>query len=334
MRASQGNGPTARSQLFYYAAILAACNGGGGEGGGGGCGGGSDLVFTDENNYTFASGFETVPEEVQAQSNVTIDWSALTTDIRGREFDPTTVDQISLLNITAPREEVYRMIAENEISQDDAQDIYLYEPEVGQTSAELQDFTITDIPIDLQLFTENDAQTWILSLMDVPDGRTDILATAILQPKVGATDTRVDFTDGISELTDLVVDISGAAPLVAKADSGPYGLDWSAVTVDTFGHPFDELLGDELLIGHWSGDVASIESDFLRLDGSADALYRLDVFGTRSIAPPDKALEDAVDADGKNFPGFTAEGTWLVGIVCRECPTPVPLILGHVQVEE
>ena len=47
-----------------------------------GCGNG--LVFEQQNNYEFSGqlGLETVT--VQSQTDLTIDWSAVTTDIRGR----------------------------------------------------------------------------------------------------------------------------------------------------------------------------------------------------------------------------------------------------------
>jgi hypothetical protein len=330
MGANWGSGLWARSKssFVWSIAFTAACASGGG---GGGCGGGgaADLVFEDENNYAFSSDFETTQlEEIEAQADAVVDWSAMTTDIRGRPLDPSTVEQISLLNIKFPPEEVFRMIAENEIGQEDAQDIYLFVNSDDATTANLSDFEITDIPMELSLLIEDTQQTWLMSLMNVPDGRNDILATAVITPKAGSTDHEITFTDGISELTNLVVDISGAVPLTTSEGKAPYSMDWSGVTVDTFGHEFDSLLADELIIGHYSGDVASVEGNFLQLDTIADELYRLDVFGVTG-----ESLMEAEDASGNKFEGFTADGTWLVGIICSGCATPVPLILGHVIVE-
>lgn len=297
-----------------------------------GCGkkGGPDLVFEDTNNYSYAADFESTPIEIPVATDLTVDWSALTTDIRERPVDdPSSIDQLSLLNIKSPVEDVFTKIATNDLGQEDAQDIYLFVND-GQTSCSLSDFAVTGINIDLALLAENPDETWLLSLMNLPDGRTDILSTLVLLPTSTAAPSTLSFTDGVSNLTNLAVDLHSAPAIETREGIGPYTLDWSAVTVDTFGHTFDPLLADELIIGHYgTEDLAEIEGrEFLQLDSVADELYRLDVFGVTG-----EALDGAVDADGNAFAGFTADGTWLVGIVCTTCATPVPLILSVVTVD-
>ncbi|MEZ4237650.1 MAG: hypothetical protein R3F59_16185 [Myxococcota bacterium] len=305
-------------------AFLAACSGGKGNDG--------DLVFEDANNYDFSAVFAADAIEVQSQSDLTIDWSALTTDVRGRPVVPADIEKVSLLNVSAPLNDVIDMIANNDLGQDVTQDVYLYDND-GSTSCYLSDFSITSIPIDLSLLTEDANSTWVLSLLNQPGGefgsnvRTDILHTLFLVPQDAGTNTDVAFVDGISSL-DVTVDIAGAAAIPTTADADTYSLSWKDVTVDTFGHPFQPELADELIIGHFDGTVADVEADFLRLDETPE-LYRVDVLGSTKLDD----LSTALDSSGNAFGGFTADGTWLVGIICSKCATPVPLILAHVDVQ-
>jgi hypothetical protein len=41
-------------------------------------------------------------------------------------------------------------------------------------------------------------------------------------------------------------------------------------------------------------------------------------------------LAAATDAAGGAFPGFDAEGTWLVALWCDTCPLPAPPFLGRI----
>ncbi|MEZ4237930.1 MAG: hypothetical protein R3F59_17650 [Myxococcota bacterium] len=304
-------------------ALLAACHGKARD---------TELVFVDANNYEFSAVFATQIVEVQPQADLTVDWSAVTTDIRGRPLDPVQVEKLGLLSVSSTPDELVDRIANNDLGEDVTDDQYVYDNDTRSTCY-LSDFSITSIPIDLTLLTESPDTTWMLSLVDQPGGeygsnvRTDVLQTVFVLPTDGSTNTDVAFTDGISSL-DVTVDIAGATPLSTTAGEGAYSLDWKGVTVDTFGHPFQPDLADELIIGHFDGTVADVEGDFLRLDETPE-LYRLDVLGATKATD----LSAALDSSGNAFGGFTADGTWLVGIICSGCATPVPLILAHVDAQ-
>ncbi|MEQ1504017.1 MAG: hypothetical protein ABMB14_17375 [Myxococcota bacterium] len=284
------------------------------------------LVYGDDNTYSYAGVLDIAAVEVRAGAEVSVDWSGLTTDIRGRPLDPTTVEQASFLSLLGPLDEVLDLIAANEIGQDDSPLIYLHQNDGGST-ADLSTFEST-APIDLAVMTEDPNVTWLLSVMNVPDGRNDILSSVVLVPKVAATNQAAALTASTASLT-VDVHLDGA-PLTTAAGRGPYALDWSGATVDVFGHPFDPLIGDELVLAHFATeDPAEVEAAFLQLDTAADRLYRLDAFGVTAVDD----LAAATDGSGAAFDGFTADGTWLAGISCTTCTTPVPLLLTVVEVE-
>jgi hypothetical protein len=96
---------------------------------------------------------------------------------------------------------------------------------------------------------------------------------------------------------------------------------------DVFGQPFDNLVADTLVILNYPGTVEDVENDFLLVDYHADAQYTLDVYGAESAQ-----LEEAVTPEGDPFPGFTSEGTWLIGLINSKSLSPLPLVMTVVEV--
>ncbi|MEQ1565746.1 MAG: hypothetical protein ABMA64_08930 [Myxococcota bacterium] len=296
-------------------------------GGCNGCNGGSgeELLLADGNNYTFSNDITMQVTEIQAGEDARIDWSGLLTDVRGREV--TEIQQISMLKFSYPFDELVPLFATNEIdAQAEATESYLFDV---TTSAEAMasDFEITGVGfIPADLFVDDPTSTWTVSAVNYPGGRLDLLMSKAFQPTADSTNHEITLGDG-DTLIDYVVDLHSAPPLAAPAGVADLVLDWTDATTDVYGHPFDPVAGDELLIGHYAGDVTSVEEGFLQLDTNADQIYRLSVIGATSAV-----LADAADESGGAFAGFTTDGTWLVAISCSSCSTPVPLLLAVVEV--
>jgi hypothetical protein len=304
---------------------LSAC-GGGGDGGGGGCGGGNKLVYEDANNYTYTGALTLGEFPIKPQSDITIDWSGLTTDIRGRTLDPTSVEQPTIIGLDGTFDEVLPQAERNEIRQDDAPYIYFTEND-GETSAQLSSFEITGILFDLGYLVPDPETTWFLSLINLPQGRTDILSTVRLVPTEGSDITTVTFANDSSSL-DVAVDLHSAPPLQARAGKN-YTFDWTGATQDVFGHEFSDQLNDEIIIAkHDTTDIAEVEANFLQLDSKASELYRIGVFDQSAVD-----LIEAIDVNTSTpFGGFTTDGTWVIGVICSSCSAPVPAILSVVEV--
>jgi hypothetical protein len=290
-----------------------------------GCGGSNDLVLVDANNYAYHGEIDLRRVEVATQTDLDIRWDELTTDIRGRPLDPTTVQQVAILEVREPFEDAITLIEKDELRS--TQDARLYD-NPGGTSARISEFSAVSNAFEIALLIENPASTWLLSLLNVEDGLTDLLMSTVIVPTEGVSATEVAFTDDSASL-EVEVDLHTAEPVVARAGDGPFTLDWTGLENDVFGHAFDPIRGDQLMVARYaSTDVADIEAAFLDLDGQAEELYRADAYGVTGVD-----LSLAADADGRAFPGFTKDGTWLVAILCTTCTTPVPLVLSIVDVE-
>jgi hypothetical protein len=303
--------------------VLAGCPGGSGKGDA------EALVLEDANNFEFEGTFTIETFDVEPGVDFCADWSGMTTDIRGRPFDPLDVDQVALLQFDLTPPEVLEQIDTNQLRQDDAAYQYLWSQPGGASSACATEFEIIGNFFDPALLVEESDKTWVLSLIDLDTGKNDILTTAFVAPTDGSVNHDVVTSDATAVL-DYTVDIDGKDPIVATADAGAWTLDWSGVTNDVNGVPFDSLLGDELLIAHYEDytDVSEVESVFLRLDTEASETWILNVFGEL-----DADLSDAETADGDGFGGFTTDGVWLVAVSCTTCTSPVPQLLAWIDVK-
>ncbi len=288
--------------------LAAACSGGGG-----------DLELTDEHNYTFTGSLGVQEVEVQPETDLTFDWSGVTTDLRQRPFDG-SIDEFALVEPFDDIDTFLEKAVRNQFKQADLQYSYLAEPAESATSILASELGIIGNELDVALL--GDGTAWLASLNDYPEGRTDLLMSKVIRPTAGSTNTVVSFTDGCTELT-YDVDMH-SMPALTAADGATPILDWSGLTQDVHGNAFDPLLGDELLVARFdAGAVEEVEAQFLQLDSAAAELYRTSVYGET----------DADLSELQGFGGFTRDGVWMVGLVNTTALSPVPLALARVEVE-
>lgn len=288
-----------------------------------------DLTFTDAHNYAFFGDIEIGAVEVAAQADAALDWCALTTDIRGRAVaDPSGIDQLLLIELDMVQEEAEAKVERNALSAADAASAWLV-LNPGGCTARFGDFSILGNVFDpAAYFVEDPERSWLVSVVNTPDGRLDILTSTFVVPTAGSVNDRVVVTDASATLT-VDADLASADRLLAKEGATPM-IDWSAVTADVYGKSYDDLQGDRLLLGKVPvGSIEEAEALFLQLDVVAETLYFLDVYGQTSAD-----LTQATAADGAVFDGFSTDGIWLVGIECLTCTSPAPLLLGVVDVVE
>lgn len=285
-----------------------------------------DLVFTDATNYTYTGSLDVPLTTVNELTDATVDWSGLTEDIRGREVVPSEIDQLTLVAFVDTREEVLAAIASNSLAQSSVADFRLFTNADAGTTALLSEFAVLGNyfdPAEDLAFSES-KQAWAVLVQQERDERMDIESLTFLDLVAsGGSDTITIGNDSaaLDFQATLGEDLETRAGL-------SYTLDWSGLTVDGGGQPFDPLRADRLFLGHVSYETdAEIEAGFISLLEDADALYTMDVY-----AETYADLSLAVAEDGSSFPGFSEGGSWLVGVECTVCPSPAPVMLARVQV--
>lgn len=298
-----------------------------------GCGGegtvdGGVLTVTDANNYTYSADITIGSVTVAPQTDVAIDWSSLTVDLRGRDVVADDIREVTLIEFTTlSQAEVEAQIENNQLRSESGELPFQTSPSTGEDSVLVSELMLAGgfDPMDL---AADSGSEWLLSISSFEKGQRDPRQLLWMTPTADETADVVAFENDISTL-EVTVGLDGE-PIPAAAGLADIEMNWSGVTLDASGEAFDNLVGDELLIARFDVDSTDdIVDSFLELDTAAAEIYRVNVFGLSSAS-----LGDAVDCDGNAFDGFTTEGIWLVGVSCVEvCANPVPLILSVVDVQ-
>jgi len=290
---------------------------------------GTDFEIYLENSYTFEGDLTIGSVGIQPETDVSADWCGLTTDLRGRAVvDPDGVDQILLVEFALSQQEIMDKVAVNELLQSDTESQWLLE-DPGSCTIQLSDFEILANAFDPTLMQDN-GRNWLMSVMNTPGGRWDILMSTFVKPEDASTNTTITIGDDSADL-EFDANLSDLVQLETVAGADNYTADWSTLTSDIYGHDFDALQGDRLLVGKVDADsVSDVESLFLRLDTEAEKLYYLDTYGITYVDD----LHAATAEDGSTFPGFDTSGIWLLGVECTTCTSPAPLWLSVVDVVE
>lgn len=321
-----------RAATLVGLALLGACGKGDKDSGGEPLS--PDLVMGDENSYSYTGDMTIGSVDVASATDSTVDWCSLTTDIRGRPVVPGEIDRLVLIEVAGTQEEVVALIEGNDLDQEVTVTQWIHINEQADCTANLSEFSIlaNDFPVDEFVPSEN---TWLLSATYYDAGRFDFVMTTFVVPVDGEPNTSVELTDASSTLV-VDADLHSLTPMRTGAGLGDYTFDWSAVTKDVYGDPYDDQIGNQVLIGKVPfDDIAQVEEAFLRVDSEAEELYRLNVVDGIPVVLGETSadLMAATDAAGNPFGGFTTDGIWLLGVECTSCTSPAPLLLGVVEVE-
>jgi hypothetical protein len=154
-------------------------------------------------------------------------------------------------------------------------------------------------------------------------------AMVLLQPSASSSNTTVAAPDACSSnVLSSFVATFGSPVNAPKA--GPYKVDWSNLTKDSFGHPIQFQNIDQVEVAYYQGkQSADLMAHFLDVEIDATTLYaaKLSMAGQKSFD-----LTGATTTAGTAFPGFDqTDGTWALALRCSSCSVPAPVAFTILQ---
>ena len=311
------------SALFLLLPLLAACKRG------------SDkddsaaeaIKLVNENNYSWSGGLVIPSFQTAEHVDVHMDFSALTVDMLCHDMDP--VADVDTLGLTRfPRltqDEVATGLTNNSLLQADTNGYLSCEPG-DETSCELSEFNFGGTFYDaIPTYDEAGGVYLLVAATGSTPGQGG-LYLAFLEPLASSVETNVNLTDDCG-VVDYDVNMEGLTKLELPAE-GPWEIDWSNVSISGNGQPVVPGKLDEVLVGHYTQTPAEIQAQFTDLEPLASELYKLELTGGT-----DANLAGLADADGNPFPGFTTDGTWVLGLRCTSCTNPAPIFLTVIDVK-
>ena len=298
---------------------------------------GTNLVASATNNYAFSSTMRLPPVTVKSMSNLKFDWSAVTKNFLGNPISTTgDLNMVNVLLLSSPLAEVENKLNADTLS---LQDVVVSPPPGwpapgtstnGMTSANLYDFTVNGAEITLDQFNMFfDAATYPASaftyMATVAKGMTpgegnQMLQTFNLDPASSATtvtlkndSTRLTCQVSLRNLT--ITGVTAGTPALT--------LDWTQMVTsmanNALGATFKENYITRAIVGHFAETPEQLEKKFLSLDMIATKYYSADIVTGSSLD-----FTTLKDSAGGSFPGVSADGTWMVGLICGNCRNPAP----------
>jgi hypothetical protein len=318
--------------LALTVALLTAC----GSSGGSGSGAVGNVVIKDANNYTATSSLSIPTIQTKPASDLTITWDGISKDLLCHTAKP--IDNVAFVKIpnkmqaTLEHELAEGTFNTNEQSKYGEFHTAGHDGGARTTSLMLSQLAYGGATTAIMPATDYVESATTLYLMLFATGTTPAVGAqsmVFIQPTSGVDNTMVSAPDACtSKVLDFHATLSSMPASIPAA--GPWKVDWSQITKDSFGNNLDFSLThlDKVEVGFFQGKQPSeIETDFLNIEQDATALYTYAV-------PSGQKYVDLMSTPtmGGTFPGFAdTSGTYAVAVLCSSCTVPAPVVFSILQ---
>lgn len=282
----------------------------------------SGLVpLRDVNNYAYRGDIDVPSFPTVAGADIRFDWSGADNDLQCHDLDPVAdIDNLSVLVLPNLDEAGVEAGLSNDTLQQADMGGYVSFTPGDATEAMLSAFTFFGTDTDIEALHQLDTGTWLLLVTSGTTLGVGARLLAIFSATADATATEVVLDPGCGILS-FEADLQSLEPVPVLED-GPWLVDWSTLGVDGRGHDIEVTRIDELMVARYPGrTIEELEAGFLDLELVAEELWRLPLTGGTTADLAGMSNDDGV------FPGFAAEGPWILALRCTTCSNPAPRFL-------
>ncbi len=299
------------------------------------------IIAKNAQNYSFSTELiiETTP--VKSMSDLTLDWSAVTKDMRLRDLNPLTgIDMVEIIvweNIS--QEDLLERFSTENVDLAYLLGLVLVYTENTMTTVNLLDMyppagELTEEELFAYVDTElrpPESHVYVVMLAEGETFGEGTLMMHFIRPDPDETNTVVNITNDSTKLNP-TVDLHSLEKIAIPPDTPNIRMAWTddtVLSVNALGNEFLPNAITQIMIGHYPDmTVSDIEANFLDVDGIAEDMWTADLPAGTSIS-----LSELVNEEDDNapFPGINDEGTWLVGLICGRCTSPAPWFLSVLE---
>ena len=318
-------GGSATSGMGGATAGTGGASGGTGTGGAGGCA--RTIVATSNNNYTLSSGLIFPPVTVRPDSELRFRWSGVTEDLLGHALDPrANIDAVHVMLWKASLANFQAMLHDDALAQRDLAVIMTRYTDKMLTETSLFEFTSVGIPVppeDILPFFNADSYppdqhvyTLMIATGEALGEGTRMIQSFTLDP--ASTNTLVEMTND-STLVQYAVDFASRERTLVPPGTSDITIDWTNLMVNARRQAISPLEITEIVVARYDETITELENQFLDLELIAEEMWRGDITSGTTAS-----FSTLTDSDGRPFPGVSADGTWIVALVCGSCLSPAP----------
>lgn len=287
---------------------------------------GGNVIMTDQNNYTSTSALEVPVVQTKAASDLSISWTGIMKDLLCHPA--ASIDNVAFLKVpNMTKDQIQKALAEGTLAASQVSKYYEWHT-AGATSTMLSSLKFGGAIDVMADYTESATTQYLLLFTHGTVQGVGAQSMVLLQPSASSSNTTVAAADACSSNV-LSFSATFGAPLSAPK-AGPYKVDWSQLTKESFGNPIQFQNIDQIEVAYYQGKQASdLQMKFLDVEIDATTLYaaKITPAGTKSFD-----LTAASTTDGTKFPGFSqTDGTWALALRCSACSVPAPVAFTILQ---
>lgn len=321
--------------LLVFPAVLGAC---GPEEGGSGPDASDEPVvlrLEDDHNYRFESSLSIPVVETASGVDLDICWTDVERDLLCHEVDPAQdIDNVALLRFGGlTHQEIEELLVATELSMSDVSGYLAGETDGRSTCGKLSDLTLFGTQVDVtEEYVEDTSTSYMLVFTTGTVPGVGSRTMVFIDPKESSTTTQVDAPPGCGGELALHFQAELSPTHLEVPNRGPWRLDWGAATVDGAGHPLERVPIDAVLVGFYADlTPTEVEAQILDLEIVATHLWELEVTSGHIVELDEFEARDG----GEPFSGFDqGPGTWILGLMCRTCQNPAPVVLAVLEPKE
>jgi len=293
---------------------------------------GTSVVANERNNYAFSSTLNFPPIAVAPKTELTFDWSGVTTDFSGHALDTKKdLNTISILMWSLPLADLQTELNSDSLKQSDLTVVPLSVYTDGNsTSAKLFNFTLNGNKVsssDIMPYFDADNyppanHTYLLTASTgtiVGQGTRMLQSFQLDSTSTGSTVTMTSKSTKLTYTANLRSLIATGIP----AGQAAIKLDWGDLKTNALGNTFTPTSITSALVAHYTQTPAELETQFLDIELIASALYKSDIDTGTTVD-----FSSLQDSNGTAFPGIDGTGTWIVALRCGSCRNPAPWYLS------
>jgi hypothetical protein len=311
--------------------LLAAC----GSSGGTGNNPVGNVVLRDANNYTSQSTLTIPTVQTASGQDLSISWSGITKDLLCHPA--ASIDNVAFLKIgNMSQGDVETKLASGQLVSSEVTTYREFHTagagaDAGAaTSTMLSQLSYGPALVPATDYVESASTQYLLLFTHGTTLGVGAQTMTFIQPTASSQNTSVAAQDACSShILDFTATLS-TMPVSIPVD-GPWKIDWSQITKDSFGDALDfsQTKLDKVEVAFFENMAAAdLQAHFLDIEINATSLYAVDV-------PTGQKYVDLAGADsdgGAAFPGFTkTDGTWAVAVLCSTCSVPAPVVFSILQ---
>ncbi len=299
------------------------------------------LRAVDANNYSLVNNITIQQSEIGPGTDLTLDWSALTTDFFKHPIGPGDITNITIALFEAQYEDI--KLGMEKDAMPDALGAVTYPIDGTKTSIKVSEMYTpytggqAPKPGDLEVYFDPAQADPAVYSYTVTVNEGDALKSNVkmihhlhMNP-AGPTTSTIALTNE-SATVQATAQIGSKPAILVPANNPNITVDWNAMVNNAVGEPFVDETILNIRVLHFPFTADQLDSKVLDLDISFDKEY---IGAWDGKVPETQSLTVLKDSGGQSFPGIDPSlgGTWVLALMCRGdvCGSPAPWYMARLE---